>query len=254
MGAVILKRQQVRRLIMILSFLAFPVTLNFLSPYLIMQGAFSGILAGSGVVFIALTVQAVFFGRLFCGWLCPGGGLNDILIGVNGRRVTGRGIRRLKIIIWIVWIGTLVAGFITSGGPRQIQLLYMTESGVSVDEPLKYIIYYFVILILAGISILAGRRASCHAICWMAPFMMIGQKFSGWLQLPRLHIESDAAACTRCERCTKQCPMSIPVMEKLGPPLRNEPDCCLCGECVDVCPRKCLRYSFAPVRRGKNPA
>jgi hypothetical protein len=57
--------------------------------------------------------------------------------------------------------------------------------------------------------------------------MMIDQKFSGWLQLPRLHIEADAAARTRCERCTKQCPMSILVMDKLGSLLHNEPDCCL---------------------------
>lgn len=239
-----LQRQNVRRLVIFLSFLAFPVTINFLSPYLIIQASFAGVLAGSGILFFSLLTASLLLGRLFCGWLCPGGGLNDILIGVNNRRVTGRAIRRLKIIIWLLWLGTLAAGFISSGGLKQIAPLYMTESGISVDEPMKFIIYYGVILIFLLISVLAGRRASCHAICWMAPFMMLGQKLADLIRLPRLHIASSPDNCIRCERCIQKCPMSIPVMEKLGQPLARHSDCCLCGECVDICPKKCLKYSF----------
>jgi ferredoxin-type protein NapH len=245
------RRQKIRHLIIFLSLLAFPVTMNFLSPYLIMQASFEGVLAGSGVVFILLLLQALFLGRLFCGWLCPAGGLNETLGTVNNRRVTGKGIRKIKYAIWIIWIGALAAGFISSGGPQRINMLYMTESGVSIDEPLKFITYFSVILIFLLISILVGRRASCHAICWMAPFMIIGLKLSDLLRLPRLHIESSPKDCTRCERCIQRCPMSIPVMEKLGQPLALHEDCCLCGECVDVCPKNCLRYLFSPVRKPK---
>lgn len=111
-----LRRQNIRRLFIFLSFLAFPVTINFLSPYLIIQASFEGVLAGSGLLFLALLVSAMILGRLFCGWLCPGGGLNEILTGVNNRRVTGRRIRWIKIGIWVIWLGTLTAGFLSSGG------------------------------------------------------------------------------------------------------------------------------------------
>lgn len=248
------RRQNIRRLILFVSFLAFPVTLNFLSPYLIMQGAFEGVLAGSGMMFILLLLQAFFFGRLFCAWLCPGGGINEIMSGVNNRRVTGRWIRQLKLAIWAVWLLTLIAGFVSSGGIRRFDPLYMTENGVSVDEPIKFVIYYGVILIFVLISLFAGRRASCHAICWMAPFLMLGQKLSGLMRLPRLHIQSDAAACISCERCIQQCPMSIPVMDRLGPALARDSDCILCGECVDICPKQCLKYSFSSLARMKRPS
>jgi len=246
-----LKRQNIRRLIIFLSLLAFPVTLNFLSPYLILQGAFEGVVSGSALMFGLLFLQAIVFGRLFCGWLCPGGGLNEIMIGVNGRRVTGRNIRRLKIVIWIIWVGSLVGGFIASSGPRRLAPLFMTESGISVDEPLKYIVYYGVILLFLLISLFAGRRAACHAICWMAPFLMIGQMLSDRLRLPRLHVASSAENCIRCERCIRQCPMSISVMDRLGRPLAGDSDCILCGECVDICPKKCLHYSFCRVNSKK---
>ncbi len=247
------RRQNIRHLVIFLSFLAFPVTINFLSPYLIIQASFEGVLAGSGLAFLGLFVSSIFLGRLFCGWLCPGGGLNDILTGVNSRRVTGRWLRRIKILIWVVWLASLAGGFISSGGLRQINPLYLTESGISVDEPLKFIIYYGVILIFLLISVLVGRRASCHAICWMAPFMMLGTKLGDRLGLPRLHIASSAAGCISCERCVRQCPMSIGVREKLGPELAKHSDCCLCGECVDICPKGCLKYRFGQVGQIGRP-
>ena len=242
------RRQQMRRLLIFLSFLAFPVTINFLSPYLIIQASFEGVIAGSAIAFAAMLVLSVFLGRLFCGWLCPGGGLGDIMTNINNQPVPGRGIRRLKIVIWTVWILTLIIGFITSGGPQRLEPLYRTESGISVDEPLKFIIYYSVIIIFLILSLLIGRRASCHAICWMAPFMMLGLKLGDFLKLPRLHIASSNENCIRCERCVKQCPMSIPVLDLLGTPLARHADCSLCGECVDICPKNCLGYSFKPNR------
>ena len=242
-------RQRARRLLIFISLLAFPITLNFLSPYLIIQASFEGVIAGSALVFAALFILSIFLGRLFCGWLCPGGGLNDILTTINNQPVNGRGIRRLKFVIWTVWLITLVAGFIVSGGPRRVAPLFMTESGISVDEPIKYIIYYSVIFVFMIISLLVGRRASCHAICWMAPFMILGVKLGDFLHVPRVHIESSSEHCIRCERCIKQCPMSIPVLDLLGTPLARHTDCSLCGECVDICPKSCLHYSFKANKR-----
>ncbi len=68
-----MKRQTVRHLILLISLLLFPLTLNYFSPYLIVVGASRGIITGSFIVFIVLLLSSLFLGRFFCGWLCPDG-------------------------------------------------------------------------------------------------------------------------------------------------------------------------------------
>ena len=45
------KRQRIRKGMVILAFLSFPVTMNFLSPYVIVDGAMNGMVNGSLVMF-----------------------------------------------------------------------------------------------------------------------------------------------------------------------------------------------------------
>lgn len=237
-----MKRQQARRLILFISLMLFPIIMNYMSPYLIVNGAFEGILAGSGIIFLSLFLFSLFMGRLFCGWICPMGGLNDILVGVNGRRITSKAAKRIKYIIWGIWFIAILGGFLAAGGLRDVNLLYMNEGIISVDEPFKYITYYFVILLFAIISILAGRRASCHTICWIAPFMIFGKKLSDLLRLPRLKVNKVNDNCTKCKRCNEACPMSIDVAGETEGALGRNDNCILCGMCVDTCPKHCLSY------------
>lgn len=239
-----MKRQQIRKLFLFISLLLFPVIMNFLSPYVIIDGAFQGILSGSGVVFILMFLLSLFLGRLFCGWVCPMGGLNEILIGVNEKRVTSKAAKRIKFVIEVIWLATIISGFITAGGLLRVNMLHLTESGISVDEPVRYIIYYAVIFLFFLISLLAGRRASCHTICWMAPIMMAGKVISRVLRFPRLRVRTDKAACIRCNKCTTACPMSIDVMNESDLTFAKNNDCILCGMCIDSCPKKCNAYQF----------
>ncbi len=237
-----MKRQQTRRLLLFISLLLFPIFMNFLSPYLIVNGAFEGVLAGSAIAFLAQFLFSMITGRLFCGWLCPMAGLSETLTGVNGKRVTSRSVKRMKFIIWAVWLCSIIGGFITAGGIKVFNPLYMTESGISVDEPMKYITYYGVILIFLLICVFAGRRASCHTICWMAPFMILGKKLSDLLHLPRLKVRSNKEACIKCKKCIEVCPMSIEVMNIPDDRFHKTDDCILCGMCVDHCPKHCFSY------------
>ena len=49
-----MKRQQIRKLLLIISLLIFPVTLYYLSPALIINTGLSGIINGSFIVFALL--------------------------------------------------------------------------------------------------------------------------------------------------------------------------------------------------------
>lgn len=78
-----MNRQNTRKLLLIISLLLFPITIWYMSPYLIIQGAMEGIMSGSFVVFTCMLLGSIFFGRLFCAWLCPMGGMQECLSAVN---------------------------------------------------------------------------------------------------------------------------------------------------------------------------
>jgi polyferredoxin len=69
------------------TFLLFPMVFNFLSPYLIIDAAFQGIINGSFILFVGLFVSSLFVGRLWCEWVCPAAGLQEVAFAVNQQPV-----------------------------------------------------------------------------------------------------------------------------------------------------------------------
>ena len=61
-----MNRKNIRKLLLIISLLLFPITIWYMSPYLIIQGAMEGIITGSFVVFTCMLLGSIFCGRLFC--------------------------------------------------------------------------------------------------------------------------------------------------------------------------------------------
>ncbi len=112
-------RQRIRKALVILSFLTFPVTMNFLSPYVIIDGAQQGIVSGSLVMFGLMFVSALFLGRAWCGWVCPGGGMQEIVEPVNRRAVKPVKIDWIKWLIWVPWVSIIVWLFVRAGAWRR---------------------------------------------------------------------------------------------------------------------------------------
>ncbi len=104
------------------------------------------------------------------GWLCPGGSLQEQCFSIRNQPVKNGKANRIKYLIWIPWLLVIVAAAFSAGGFKQINPLYMTESGISLSRFENYVIYYFVIAVFVSMSLIVGRRAGCHYICWMAPF------------------------------------------------------------------------------------
>jgi ferredoxin-type protein NapH len=238
-------RQRIRKGLIILAFLSFPITMNFLSPYVIIDGAMNGIINGSLVMFGLMFVSSLFLGRAWCGWVCPGGGMQEIVEPVNNHPVRPAKIDWIKWLIWIPWVSLIAWLAFRAGGYTQVNLLHLTENGFSVDEPVKYITYYLVVFLIIGLAVVFGRRASCHTICWMAPFMMIGRWIRNRFGWPSLGLTANASACSDCKLCTKNCPMSLDVNAMVQMEKMEHPECILCGTCVDNCSKKAIRYSFS---------
>ena len=126
------RRQAIRRTILFLAFLSFPVTMNLLSPYVIIDGAFQGLLTGSALAFGLLFVSSLFVGRLWCAYLCPAGGIAEACQMINDRPAKGGWRDRIKWGIWFPWVGLIVYGLASAGGYPRVDVLHLMESGVSV--------------------------------------------------------------------------------------------------------------------------
>jgi len=237
-------KRKVRRIITLVTLLLFPVILNYLSPYVPISGAMEGVVTGSLLLFGLLFLSGIFFGRAWCGWVCPVAALSDFCQGINNKNVNVRALRIIRYSIFSVWAVFIIAMFVLAGGIKAIDPLHLTETGVSVDGPLKYIIYYFVLALLLVLTIVIGKRGACHAVCWMSPFLTAGIFFGRLLHIPQLRIRADASKCIGCKTCSAKCPMSIDVNNRLKEGCIQTADCVLCGECVEGCRKNALSYGI----------
>lgn len=238
-------RQRIRKLLIIISLLLFPVTLYYFSPALIINAGLHGIINGSFIVFLFLFLFSIPFGRMFCAYFCPAGGLQECAFIVN-EKVPKQGWRNgVKFIIWGIWLTAVVFCYFSSGKIVAVDLFFETENGISVSNIQSYIIYYGIISLIFIPAILFGKRVFCHYFCWMAPFMILGTKLRKVLHLPGIHIKiSDKDECISCGRCSKVCPMGIDVISETGNKTIGNPECIQCGACIDNCPKNVLTYGM----------
>jgi len=248
MKTIMKTRQKVRRGVLIASLALFPVTFYWLSPAVPLQGAAEGVLAGSLIVFALLFAQSLLLGRLFCGWACPAGGLQELTALVRGRRVNRQRLNWIKYLVWVPWLATVVFLFIRAGGVKRVDPLYLTWHGISVADWHAAVVALIVLLVLFLPALAVGRRASCHTLCWMAPFMVAGRWIRNQFAWTSLRLATDKDRCTSCGACTKTCPMSIDVTSFVHRGSLECSDCILCGSCVDACPRKVIAYTFSKGR------
>lgn len=238
-------RQRIRKLLIIISLLLFPVTLYYFSPALIINAGLHGIINGSFIVFLFLFLFSIPFGRLFCAYFCPAGGLQECAFIVN-EKVPKQGWRNgIKFIIWGIWVTAVIFCYFSGGKIVAVDFFFETENGISVSDIQSYIIYYGIIFLIFIPAILFGKRVFCHYFCWMAPFMILGTKLRRVLHLPGIHIKiSDKEECISCGRCSKVCPMGIDVISETRNKTIGNPECIQCGACIDNCPKNLLTYGM----------
>ena len=239
-----MKRQQIRKMFLIISLLLFPVTLYYFSPALII------IINGSFLVFCLLFLLSIPFGRLFCAYLCPAGGLQECAFAVKEKSPKQGRLLWIKYGIWTVWMVAVISCYFHSGGVVAVDFLFETEHGISVSSMQSYLIYYGILCLILIPALVCGKRAFCHYFCWMAPFMVLGTKLRGVLHLPGFHIQAGKPEqCIACGKCAKVCPMGIDVVSEVkggeikGGAIKSA-ECIQCGACVENCPRGVLSKGF----------
>ncbi len=241
-------KQKLRFWLISLSFLLFPITMNYLSPYVIIDGISQGILVGSFFTFIAMFIGSLFLGRFWCGWMCPAGGIGEICAKKKDKRVIGKK-RNIKYYIWGIWLSIIIllgilSGIITSG-VYIINPFYHTEFGISVTNFGMLILMTFIITGIVALSFGVGKRGFCHTACWMAPFMVLGVKIRNhYKKWPSYHLECNPKKCVNCKKCEKVCPMSLKVSSMVQSGMMENIDCIQCGSCISNCPKHAISTAW----------
>jgi len=236
------KRQNFRKACCLVSFLVLSIAAYYISPYLIILAAMRGVVGSSLIIFFGMFVLSIFFGRLLCAYVCPIGGMQDCLTLLPNFKKAKVGWRNLiKYIIWTPWIILITIMFIRAGGILQVDFYAHRSLPL---QPTIYIFYYSAWLVVVTTTLIMGKRAFCHYLCWMAPFMVIGSKISDVLRIPKLQLKSTRDNCFECGNCSDKCSMSLNVKQMVSNDKINNTECVLCGECVDTCPKKVISYSF----------
>ena len=197
-------------------------------------------------MFSIMFISSMVFGRIYCATICPWGACQEtlgLLIQKNLKPQKKTRNRKIKYIVFILWIAAIILAVISAGGYKEIDLAF-PGGFISIDGVEVYF-YWFLILGLIGLFILvAGTRGFCNYACPMGVIGIIGAKMRKLLKYPSLHIESDASKCVSCKQCTAACVMSLDVHELVVTGDVNVADCINCGACTSACKTQAIYLSW----------
>jgi len=180
---------------------------------------------------------AFFFGRYYCGWICPKGAVQELLYrprtALNVPKKIDRPLRYVKYVVLIATILVPVAfdtRFMKHFGPFRVLF--------NLGGPAYLVIFLFIILLA---SIFVGRPF-CRYFCPTGALLGIIQRFASLLKVRVVN----RAGCTGCESAQKVCQtgaISCRSGDDKGSTNIDHAECVECMECVDDCNNSVIDYS-----------
>ena len=182
------------------------------------------------VMAAAMILFTIVGNKVFCGWICPLGCLQEITFKLS------RPIKKFKLPFFI------------SNSVRfslfALFLIYLSLFGTNIYNlfnPFElfhwhlntYLIIVTTVVILAS---LIYYRPFCHFLC---PAGLITWFFE---QVSIFKVIKNEARCTHCNKCIKESPCSA-----IDPIIKDHtiiPDCYACGKCIESCQVDALSFSL----------
>lgn len=184
------------------------------------------------ISWIMITVTAILWGRgPFCGWICPYGGMLEIMHWVRNHLVPRKWQHwyemndawhnRLKILPYFIFVGLLGISLFSLNLAEMIAELepFKTTWLVGVTNRPWYLAMYWGWLLIMG---LVTVRFFCRYLCPLGAYVALLARFQIF-KLPRRNF------CTVCKICTKGC--STRAIDGQGTIISQ--DCFGCLECTN---------------------
>ncbi|MDD4126895.1 MAG: 4Fe-4S binding protein [Methanomicrobium sp.] len=235
-----MQRENLRQLILTISAFLMPFTLFFVSPIVILIAAGDGVINSSAILFILLFFISIFFGRIWCGWLCPFGGMQEAISKSCEKKPSGGKKDYIKFILFVPWIAFIIYSFAATG-ISGINPLYGTEDGIF---PEILYVYLFLLAVFVIFTFIFGSRSVCRYICPTAVIMIIGRKAGSILSLPQLRLKAEPENCTGCRVCDSACIMGIKVSEMVKSGNTENSECITCGACANACKKNAVKFGI----------
>jgi polyferredoxin len=205
------------------------------SPMCIITKPFGFLNAGRTVPLIFLSLLAsiviltIIGNKLFCGWVCPIGALQEIFHRVPlpekfKIKLPFKITNLIRVSIFVIFIVLIFAlGLSIYDYINPFEFLHW-----------RFALFAIIILSTTLIASLFIFRPFCYLIC---PLGIVTWLFEQ-LSLIRVKVNNDK--CTSCNICINKspCPSVASILNKN----RLRPDCHACGRCLEVCPENALKF------------
>ncbi len=171
-------------------------------------------------------LSSLVVGRVFCGYVCPPGALQELAYLAPLKKVKVPSSITVKVRL-VVFIAMVVLAVMFSFNLTKV--LGLPDLFQLVVGPGLVI---FLVIIVASTVV---YRPFCRFVC---PFGALSSLLS-WKSLFGIRRNSN---CVNCGRCEKVCPPQV-LEERAGS------ECYLCGRCLATCHKDALGYSKAEVKK-----
>ncbi len=190
--------------------------------------------------FIGIIGAAV--GRLFCGWICPFGLLQDLLYKIPGPKLRLPRFMRYGKYLALAALAMLIPYLTGVHWYSRLCPAGSLEGAIPLkalppSTPLPEVGWFFWLKmgILGGFLawMVVTKRPFCRTACALGAAWALFAPVS----LHRMTVERDR--CTECGVCRSVCPVDIQIFED-----PNSPECIRCMECKRRCPEGAISSGF----------
>jgi polyferredoxin len=179
---------------------------------------------------LLLPLAALLFGRAFCGWVCPGGLVNELLGKLAGYNLRSRNLFT-RLAPWGAYLGLAVSLFVwlVSNQPRSNIPIRVGEFFPAVALTFEHagtiwLVRSFLVLGFFAVGLLLAN-AWCRFACPTGGLLELVKRWS-------IFKVYQTDKCIDCDKCLQVCEMGT------RPEAAN---CTNCGDCLDACPQGAIR-------------
>ena len=177
----------------------------------------------------AMVAFSLIGNKIFCGWICPLGCLQELMYKVS------KGLKKIKLSFFITNSVrfSLIVLF-------SLYVFFFEMNIYDLFNPFELFhwhldSYIIVIISMVIAASLVFFRPFCHFLCPAGFLTWIFEHIS----IFKIHKNSDK--CTYCKKCIKESPCAA--IEPIIKDQKIVPDCYACGKCIESCPEDALTFS-----------